>query len=537
MRRPYRTMRHRMSRRLVALGRRLEPTARHRLRRTADFIATLRRRPVDGTPEVIDRFDFWATIAAIADTATAALARAGVEVVRLDSDGRTALAVPVEARAEALAALAGDPAASGWWLAGPAGRPAPVSAVATGRRHRDAAALTLFRLLAAPNGTPVAGPECGVSLQFWTLAEPGTERPDGGTHTAGTRLAPIRNPLAAYLTPGVWQDAQRDPARRLRAEAPVHLLRVAEPIDIVYTWVDDSDPEWRRRRASVQPPGTLSADALHGGRTEDRDELRYSLRSVSAYAGWYRQIWLVTDGQVPAWLVDHPRLTVVTHREIFTDPSLLPTFNSHAIESQLHHIDGLAEHFLYFNDDVFIGRPVRPELFFTGTGLAKFTLAPVAIDRQDEPGRLSGAMHAARNNRALLADDLGRSVTNRIQHIPHAHLRSSLADFEARHPDRVSRVAAARFRSPDDLSLASELGHYWAYARRQAVTTTLAFRYVDIGSPFAAEHLDSLLTRRNQDCFCVNDAGPYPHPVDGTRVTDFLSAYFPLASPFERTTA
>ncbi|NMD47293.1 MAG: hypothetical protein GYA85_11075, partial [Propionibacterium sp.] len=62
---------------------------------------------------MIDRFDFWATIAAIADTATAALARAGVEVVRLDSDGRTALAVPVEARAEALAALAGDPAASG----------------------------------------------------------------------------------------------------------------------------------------------------------------------------------------------------------------------------------------------------------------------------------------------------------------------------------------------------------------------------------------------------------------------------------------
>ncbi|MFT4216316.1 MAG: Stealth CR1 domain-containing protein [Micropruina sp.] len=498
--------------------------------------ASRRRRVVNGTPETVDRFDFWATIQAIADTATAALAAAHVEVVRLDADGRSILAVAAEARERAMDALADDPATSAWWVALNRRRSVRLAEARGGRSGRNSR-ITLFRLLAAPNGTRIAGPECGVSLQFWERAEPDSERPDGGVHSPGTRLAPNRNSRAAYISGQLWQQAQDDPARRLRPATPPHVLSVVEPIDIVYTWVDDSDPAWRRRRASVDPPqGGLSTDALHGGRTENRDELRYSLRSVSAYAGWYRHIWIVTDGQRPAWLADHPRLTVVAHREIFGDPEVLPTFNSHAIESQLHHIDGLAEQFLYFNDDVFIGRPIRPELFFTGARLAKFSIAPNAIDRQGEPGRLNGAMLAARNNRALLIDDLGRSVTNRIQHIPHAHRRSSLASFEGRHPEWLAQVAASRFRGTDDLSLASDLGHYWAYGHGQALTTRLSYRYVDIGSPLAAEYLDSLLARRNHDCFCINDAGPYAHAVDGTTVTDFLAEYFPVPSPFERTT-
>jgi hypothetical protein len=34
----------------------------------------------------------------------------------------------------------------------------------------------------------------------------------------------------------------------------------------------------------------------------------------------------------------------------------LPTFSSPAIEANLHRIAGLSEHFLYFNDDVFLGK-------------------------------------------------------------------------------------------------------------------------------------------------------------------------------------
>ena len=81
---------------------------------------------------------------------------------------------------------------------------------------------------------------------------------------------------------------------------------------------------------------------------------------------------------------------MVPHREIFGDTGRLPTFNSQAIESRLHRIPGLAEHFLYLNDDVFLGRPVPPEMFFTPGGLTRFFPSTALVDsapRQAAPTR------------------------------------------------------------------------------------------------------------------------------------------------------
>jgi hypothetical protein len=55
-----------------------------------------------------------------------------------------------------------------------------------------------------------------------------------------------------------------------------------------------------------------------------------------------RQIFIVTNGQIPAWLnLDHPRIQVVTHEDIFLNKSHLPTFSSPSIEMHLHRIPGL----------------------------------------------------------------------------------------------------------------------------------------------------------------------------------------------------
>jgi UDP-N-acetylglucosamine-lysosomal-enzyme len=55
-----------------------------------------------------------------------------------------------------------------------------------------------------------------------------------------------------------------------------------------------------------------------------------------------RHIYIVTNGQIPAWLnLDHPRLSVVTHADIFVNKSHLPTFSSPAIESHIHRIPGV----------------------------------------------------------------------------------------------------------------------------------------------------------------------------------------------------
>src|ERR1700733_823315 len=146
-----------------------------------------------------------------------------------------------------------------------------------------------------------------------------------------------------------------------------------EQFDVVFSWVDGTDPAFLSSRAGRLDRARLGTGDDADARTRQIDELRYALRSVDQNAPWVRRIFIATDTRLPGWLMaDHPKITVVRASEHFSDPAALPTFNSHAVESQLHHIDGLAEHFLYCNDDMFFGRPVAPSVFFTPAGISRF---------------------------------------------------------------------------------------------------------------------------------------------------------------------
>jgi len=164
-------------------------------------------------------------------------------------------------------------------------------------------------------------------------------------------------------------------------------------IDIVYTWVNGSDPRQQRmlREAkrllkgevfnlcnSTQKEGdnNCTKDEETASRFQDNDELKFSLRSVEKFIPWVNHIYLVTNGQVPNWLnLTHPKLTVVTHAEIFRNQSHLPSFSSPAIEANIHRIPGLADRFIYFNDDTMIGNEVWPDDFYTQSGGQKIYLS------------------------------------------------------------------------------------------------------------------------------------------------------------------
>ncbi len=69
---------------------------------------------------------------------------------------------------------------------------------------------------------------------------------------------------------------------------------------------------------------------------------------------------------MPKWLnINNPKLNIAKHSD-FIPQKYLPTFSSQPIELNLHRINGLAERFVYFNDDMFLLRPVKRELFFAG---------------------------------------------------------------------------------------------------------------------------------------------------------------------------
>lgn len=134
------------------------------------------------------------------------------------------------------------------------------------------------------------------------------------------------------------------------------------PIDIVVPWVDDTDPVWRAKKA--KHTGAEIKEGNTEARYRDWDNLKYWFRGVEKFAPWVRHVYFVTDDQKPEWLnVDHPKLKWVKHTD-YIPHEYLPTFNSHVIEWNLHRIEGLAEHFVYFNDDVFLIRDTKPEDFF-----------------------------------------------------------------------------------------------------------------------------------------------------------------------------
>ncbi|MGH8879062.1 MAG: stealth conserved region 3 domain-containing protein, partial [Stackebrandtia sp.] len=265
-----------------------------------------------------------------------------------------------------------------------------------------------------------------------------------------------------------------DPARV--GDAPVVVGGTDEPaagpIDVVYTWVDSRDPQWQATRGQYggeTEPGPISA--ANDERYLDREELKHSLRSLWMFAPFVRHIYIVTADQHPSWLstIDS-RVRVVSHRELFPDASVLPTFNSHAIESCLHRIPGLSENFLYFNDDVFLGREVTVDDFFTSSGLAKVRLSPSQYIYEGEPeADAIPTDWAAYNSTALIARDFGQQFTQRVKHVPLPLKKSVLHEIESHYAAEVDRTRAARFRSRTDLALPSMFAQYYAIATARAV--------------------------------------------------------------------
>lgn len=134
-------------------------------------------------------------------------------------------------------------------------------------------------------------------------------------------------------------------------------------IDFVILWVDGSDPAWRAEFDGARREAGRNADSS-AIRYRDWDNLRYWFRGVERYASWVRRIHFVTWGHVPEWLdTSNPKLNVVRHSD-FIPAEYLPTFNSNAIELNLWRIEGLAEQFVLFNDDMFLVRECRPDDFF-----------------------------------------------------------------------------------------------------------------------------------------------------------------------------
>jgi len=254
-------------------------------------------------------------------------------------------------------------------------------------------------------------------------------------------------------------------------------------VDAVIPWVDGADPSHRRRLeaylgdGAARPPAAARATRFH-----DAGELEWCVASILRHAPWFRRIHVVTDAQAPALfgrVAGTPlasRLRLVDHREIFAGYERhLPTFNSRSICSLLWRIDGLAEHYVVFNDDFAILRPIGPEAFFRDGRVVLRGRWHAPAERgvlgalRRLAGRRGGDRAGNREAQELSARLAGFEQRYfRLPHVPYPFRRRTLEDFFALHPERLERNIAHRLRSPEQF-LAESLAAHLEIARDGAV--------------------------------------------------------------------
>jgi hypothetical protein len=405
--------------------------------------------------------------------------------------------------------------------------------VANGNLSRlvDPHIVRLYRRRIAPGGFRY-GPKFGVEIQFWVFEETLVRCP---VENSLTRTVVPRNelkPATVKLYGYKWPTIEG-------MFAP-HASEVTFDIDMVFSWVDGSDPEFQARRAAQMSQVVVGEGDDAEARIRQIDELKFALRSVNMFAPWIRRIFIATDSVPPPWLADHPMITIVPAEEHFSDRAALPTYNSHAVESQLHHIRGLSEHFLYSNDDMFFGRPLKATMFFSPGGVTRFIEAKTRIGLGVNDPTRSGFENAARVNRQLLFERFGQVITRHLEHTAVPLRKSVLIEMEREFPEEFARTQASAFRSGTDISVTNSFYHYYALMTGRAVQQEKAkVRYVNTTTREGLGLLPELRKRRGYDFFCLNDSS-FPEVCAAERaeeVVNFLERYFPIPAPWEKVTS
>lgn len=226
-------------------------------------------------------------------------------------------------------------------------------------------------------------------------------------------------------------------------------------IDVVITWVDGNDPVLAAKRNSYLPNKAIAQNDDIAGATRyiQRGEIHWCIASINKFMPWVRRIFIVTDGQDPKVKSTIP-VKIVDHKVIFRGhEQYLPTFNSLSIEAMMWRIPGLSEHFIYFNDDFLVCKPVSPDMFFPQEEYIKCHAHKSSLlwtKTRYFFKRLTG--HACKVNYVQqmmdAADIVGGSRSFiRLSHTPYPLLRSTLQQFYESHTDLLTQNIRNPFRS------------------------------------------------------------------------------------------
>ncbi len=332
-------------------------------------------------------------------------------------------------------------------------------------------------------------------------------------------------------------------------------------IDIVYTWVNGNDSIWKeKKRKKAEEIGKIIPEANSEALYTDNNELKYSLRSVEKFAPWVNQIYIVTDNQIPKWLnLDHPKIKIVDHSEIFTNKEHLPSFSARAIECHLHNIKTLEEYYIYFNDDMFLGTHCQPNYFYTSDGKPYiFTSELYAFPNKKlfdlskrDKYRRNSHQAAICNTRVLLKEKINKSVYIRLRHGVKPLKKSLMKMVAETFNYEIADTSKNSLRTYNDI-LPIHLFAFYTKAKNLSKTKYLitsdikkskidlfsklynkfTFGFINLHENDIQEHLERILNAK-PFIFCLNQT-PETSQENIKYEKQFLYNYFPEKSSFEK---
>lgn len=301
-------------------------------------------------------------------------------------------------------------------------------------------------------------------------------------------------------------------------------------IDFVILWVDGSDPEWLKEKNGYQDNKENESNSVN--RYRDWGFLPYWFRAIEKFTPWVRKIHFVTWGHVPAFLnLNSPKLHIVRHDE-FIPSECLPTFSSHAIEMNIHRIPGLAEHFVYFNDDTFLLRSFTKQNFFKDglpctyggevpvelvgeLGIWQYAMVnDIGIINKNFSKRESVQKYKKKytdksyrwkdNLRTILLEKLHPDYFTGFKnlHAPAAYLKSQFEQVWNAEPEKLWATSKNRFRTCEDVNQWVVL--WWQIAGGQFSPAVIDNLVTLINNDTIDELCDAIENQKH-DFVCLND--------------------------------
>jgi len=265
---------------------------------------------------------------------------------------------------------------------------------------------------------------------------------------------------------------------------------VGNKIDVVITWVDGNDPIWLKEKNKYLSNKDDNSFVGASNRYQDNGLLKYLFRGIEKYMLWVNKVFFVTYGHLPTWLnVDNEKLVVVKHEE-FIPQEYLPTFNSNAILLNLHRIKGLSEHFIFFNDDMFVIDKCKPTIFFKkGLPCDMAVMNPIVAPNLDpfwdmmlnnimvvnrsfnkkeviklHPFKWYSVRYGFKNLLRNFSCSIYRFFPGFYEtHIPNAYLKNEYEDFWDKNYDVCHSTCLNKFRNEGDIT--EWAVRYWQMAK------------------------------------------------------------------------